>query len=365
MNNSQKGRICEIQKNTYYISVGDCSPTEINSSGGSQARQAEEGKAFSHAATRTPEAFLNISAGQEIIGKLKGSFDMSELPVVGDYVEFAYNPLGESLISAIVDRRNVMKRADQSGHAIGYVKTMVEQAMVANFDYVFIVSSLNDDYNCNRITRYVSYALQAEAVPVVILTKMDMCSNPGRFIREVEAISDKVRVHAVSALLGIGMEELATYFEPGNTIVLMGSSGAGKSTLVNAIAGKEIMKTGEIRESDSKGRHTTTYRHLLELENGVTFIDTPGMRELGMQNASDGIDDVFADIKELETRCRFNDCKHVTEPGCAVKKALETGELSEERYQLYLNLSNENYDNSQKMKQIAKNKKQLKKIRYE
>lgn len=325
MENHRIGRISEIQKNTYYIKF----------------------------------------EGQELIGKLKGTFRKDdELPIVGDYVNFIYNPVGESMIASICERKNVMKRPDQSGHAMEYVKTMVEQPMVANFDYVFIVTSLNDDYSYNRVARYVSHTLQANAIPVVILTKMDMCSNPGRYVSEIEEISDKVKVHAISALLDIGMDELVPYLKPENTIVLLGSSGAGKSTLVNALAGRGIMKTSKIRETDSKGRHTTTYRHLVELDNGVTLIDTPGMREIGMQSATDGIDDVFSDIKELECQCRFSDCKHKTEPGCAIKRAIEEGKLSEERYKLYFSLFHENVRNNQMKKQIAKNKKQMEKIKY-
>ena len=187
-----------------------------------------------------------------------------------------------------------------------------------------------------------------------------MCDNPGRYVREVEDLSDKVRVHAISALYNIGLEELGEYLQPGKTIVLLGSSGAGKSTLVNAISGETIMKTSEIRESDAKGRHTTTHRQLIELKNGVTIIDTPGMREIGMQSVAEGINDTFSDIVELESHCKFRDCRHETEPGCAVKKALEDGTLSKERYNLYLGLQHENENNTQKKKQIAKWKKQMK-----
>jgi ribosome biogenesis GTPase len=226
--------------------------------------------------------------------------------------------------------------------------------MVANVDYTFIVTSLNEDYSYNRIARYVSVVLQGNSIPVVVLTKSDLCSNYGRYIREVESISDKVRVHAISALYGIGIDELQEYMRPGVTICLMGSSGAGKSTLLNAFAGEEIMRTSQVRESDSTGRHTTTYRQLIELNNGVSIIDTPGMRELGMANTEFGIDNTFSDILELEQCCRFSDCKHDTEPGCAIKSAIETGELSIERYTLYKSLSAENIRNYARKKEISK-----------
>ncbi len=320
-NNRHKiGRICEIQKNTYMIRFED----------------------------------------EELSGKLKGIFlkEGLELPVVGDYVTFEYNPFGDSMITSVCERKSVLKRPDQSGHAISYVKTMQEQVMVANFDYVFIVVSLNNNYNYNRIARYISMTLQGGGIPVVILTKMDMCSNSGRYIREIEALSDSVRVHAISALYGIGLDELACYVQPGMTIVLAGSSGVGKSTLVNAIIGTDLMKTSEIREEDSKGRHTTTHRQMICLPNGAFLIDTPGMREIGMCDVDGGIDETFSDIAELEMQCRFRNCKHESEPGCAIKQALENGTLLEERYMLYRDLHQES-KRSKNMKAIAKKRRQI------
>lgn len=287
---------------------------------------------------------------QEIPAKLKGSFyekEADELPVVGDYVTFLYNRRGESTILSVCERKSFLQRPDQS-------KTGVMQYMVANADYCFIVSSLNEDYSYNRIARYVSVALQGGSTPVVILTKSDLCNNIGRYIREVEQISEKVKVHAISALYGIGLDELEDYLIPGNTICLMGSSGAGKSTLINQLMGEEIMKTSSIREGDDKGRHTTTIRRLMESSKGVTFIDTPGMREIGMANTQEGIDDTFADIVELECMCKFSNCRHETESGCAVKAAIERGDLSTERYELYRNLGKENTRNYAKKKEISK-----------
>ncbi len=314
------GRICEIQKNNYTIKFWE----------------------------------------EEIPGKLRGNFfkEGLELPVVGDYVTFQYNPVGDSVITSVCERSSVLKRPDQAGHAISYVKTMQEQVMVANFDYVFIVASLNDNYNLNRIARYVSITLQGNGIPVVILTKADLCSNPGRYQREVEELSDKVRVHTISALYEIGLTELEEYLKPGVTVAILGSSGVGKSTLVNALAGSEIMRMSEIRESDAKGRHTTTYRQMIELENGAVLIDTPGMRELGMCDVREGIDETFSDIVELQSRCKFRDCKHDTEPGCAVKAALADGRITRERYELYRNLQSES-DKAGKMKAIAKYRKEL------
>ncbi len=287
---------------------------------------------------------------KEIPAVVKGHFyeeAPKDLPVVGDYVIFSYNPKGDSVILEVCERQSFLQRPDQA-------KTGVMQYMAANVDHVFIITALDKDYSYNRIARYVTTALQGGAVPVVVLTKSDSCSNPGRYVREAESISDKVRVHAISALYGIGLDELEEYFQPGNTICLLGSSGAGKSTLINALCGEEIMKTGDVRTADSKGRHTTTHRQLIQLDNGVSLIDTPGMREIGLAGAEEGIDDTFSDIRELAQHCRFSDCRHEKEPGCAVKAAIERGELSEERLRLYKNLGKENADNHAKMKEISK-----------
>ena len=291
--------------------------------------------------------------GQELAARLKGSFyeePADQWPLVGDEVSFLYNPSGESIIRSVGKRKNLLQRLDP-------IKTGAIQSMVANVDDCFIVTALNGDYNYNRIARYVSLALQSGARPVIILTKADLCADVERHIREVETLSDKLRVHAVSAPQGIGMEALEEYFVPGRTIALLGSSGAGKSTLINAIAGEEIMKTGAVRASDDKGRHTTTHRQLIRLKNGVSIIDTPGMRELGVAGAEEGIDDTFSDILALAERCRFRDCRHETEPGCAVKAAIMRGELREARLALYQSLGAENRGNRARMKEISKRSK--------
>ena len=288
--------------------------------------------------------------GRELPAKLKGGFRdeaPESRPLAGDWVMFQYNPLGDSVIRSVCPRKSLLRRPDQA-------KTGVMQYMVANADLCFIVTSLNEDYSYNRIARYAGVALQGGVQPVVILTKADLCPDPAKYVREAETVSDKVRVHAVSALTGAGMDALAAYFVPGTAICLMGSSGAGKSTLINALAGEEIMKTGAVRQYDSAGRHTTTHRQLIRLKNGVDLIDTPGMREIGMARAEEGIADTFSDIVELENRCRFRNCRHETEPGCAVKAAVARGELSKERLALYKRLDAENTNNYAKMKEISK-----------
>ena len=294
---------------------------------------------------------------QELTAKLKGHFyegTADQLPVVGDYVTFLYNPRGDAVILDRCERRSLLTRPDQA-------KTGVTQFMVANADLCFVVTALNEDYSYNRIARYVSMARQGGVEPVVVLTKADLCPDAERYVQEVETISEGLRVHAVSATEGRGLEALSPDFVPGATICLLGSSGAGKSTLINAIAGTEVMKTGEIRASDDKGRHTTTHRQLIDLPNGVWIIDTPGMREVGLAGAAEGLDETFADILALESQCRFRNCRHETEPGCAVKAAIASGALSRERWDLYRNLGQENAKNYAKMKQISKWSKAYKK----
>lgn len=309
------GRICQIQKNTYYIQYEN----------------------------------ETLRAG------LKGSFyaEQKEFPAVGDYVDFLYNPQGDSVITAVRERKSVLKRPDWS-----HISTNMEQVMCANIDYVFIVTSLNENFNVNRIARYVAVTLQGNAVPVVLLTKADLCADPAPYIRAVEALSDKVRVHALSTLLGTGLEALDEYLQPGLTVALLGSSGVGKSTLVNALLGSERMRTGAVREKDAKGRHTTTYRQMLELENGAVIIDTPGMRQIGMCDDGEGIDETFGDIRALEQQCRFSDCRHGSEPGCAVQAAVAAGTLTPERLALYRRLHAES-DKAAKMKSIAIQRKKL------
>ena len=306
-------------------------------------------------------SFIITFEGRELPAKPKGSLyeaGQENWPLVGDYVSFVPNPAGDSLILAVRERKSLLKRPDQA-------KTGVNQYMVANADYCFIVTSLNADYSFNRIARYASIALSGGAEPVVILTKTDLCPNVGRYITEAESVSPGIRVHAVSAKYGIGLDELTQYFAPGKTIALMGSSGAGKSTLINALAGEEVMLTGEIREDDSKGRHTTTCRRMMLLPNGVWIVDTPGMREIGLSEAEEGIDRTFSDIAELESRCRFSNCRHESEPGCAVKAAIESGALTRERLELYRSLGKENADHRARKKEISRSIKEYKKNRKE
>jgi len=271
-------------------------------------------------------------------------------PTVGDFVYLKYNPAGDSIIEETLPRRSFFERRES-------FSVRGRQAVAANFDYVFITTSLNDEYRTRRLERYLSQARTSGAQPVIILTKKDIGRTEA--ISEAMAAAGDVPVHAVSAKTGEGLEEIRKYLAPGVTIVLMGSSGVGKSTLVNALAGQELMSTGAIREDDDKGRHTTTHRQMLMMPSGTAIIDTPGMRELGLWDSSEGVTDTFADIEALAETCRFRDCTHTREPGCAIRTALGAGELDPGRVRSWQQLRTEadatalRAQKQEKMKRIA------------
>ncbi len=284
------------------------------------------------------EVLLN---GEVLTAKLTGKLKYrNEYPVIGDYVLVRKVSENDVVIEEICERKSFLGRPDGSGHADRFVKNYVEQAMVANLDYLFIVSSMNDDFSMNRIIRFTATSVNGGCKPVIILTKADLCKERERFIREVHETAPNMEVYCVSSVTGEGMEELRKYLKKGVTIGMMGSSGVGKSTLVNALSGHESMKTGGIREKDSKGRHTTTHREMIDID-GTYFIDTPGMREFAIGDVEDALNETFDDIAELITRCRFSNCSHKSEPGCAVKEALENGSLPEERWEMYRSLMRE------------------------
>ncbi len=284
------------------------------------------------------EQYKIITDEGESAAKLKGSLFYNEAvantyPAVGDFVLVKHNPYGEDIIYQVLERKSKFSRLDSFNGG--------EQIVATNFDYVFIMTSLNYDFNIKRMERYLATAWQSGAVPVIVLTKADLCSDYTNYLEQIEQIAFGVSIVAVSSVTGEGMEKLEEFIKPHKTLVFLGSSGVGKSSLVNAIAREEIMKVNDIREDDSKGRHTTTHRQLIMLENATMIIDTPGMRELGMWNVSEGLDTTFADIEYLSRKCRFRDCSHENEPGCAVKKALESGELPLKRWESYLKLKKE------------------------
>lgn len=264
---------------------------------------------------------------------LRRSVTFPEVPTTGDFVALSHNPSGDGVITALLPRKTVFVRHESTGGAY--------QAVAANFDCVFIMTSLNDDFNIARLERYYTQALESGGQPVFVLTKLDCAVDaPGKMARAMD-IAFGTPVIAVSSASGEGLDQLAPYLQPGMTVALLGSSGVGKSTLVNTLEGRSIMKVNAIREDDSKGRHTTTHRQLIRLSSGAMIIDTPGMRELGLWDASEGVEDAFADLAALAASCRFRDCSHTCEPGCAILRALEEGTADAKRVENYLRLRRE------------------------
>lgn len=215
------------------------------------------------------------------------------------------------------------------------------QPIAANIDTVFIVCSLNSDFNLNRIERYLVMASDAGAEPVVVLTKADCCNNTEDYLQQVQSLDPMLATEAVNSLAPQSVKVLEPWCIPGSTVAFMGSSGVGKSTLVNTLLGIKTQATGTIRESDSKGRHTTTARSLHLMPSGALLLDTPGMRELQLASCEQGIEGAFADISKLATTCRFNDCQHHSEPGCAVQAAISDGLLEQRRLDNYRKLARE------------------------
>lgn len=275
----------------------------------------------------------------ELIGE-NGSFQIALLAsmpqmVVGDWILID----SEGGFDRLLERSTCFRRI-----AAGHQKE--EQLIAANIDTAFIVCSLNDDFNLNRIERYLALAHNAGVEPVVVLTKKDLCDDTESKLDSVQSLAPLLSVEVVNSLDSETKEQLAPWCNPGHTIVMLGSSGAGKSTLTNTLLGEEIQATQEIREDDSKGRHTTTSRSLIPMSGGAMLLDTPGMRELQLVDTEAGVAATFADIEELSTQCRFNDCQHQTEPGCAVQAAITAGELDERRLQNYEKLMREQAMNS-------------------
>ncbi len=278
-----------------------------------------------------------VSQEGELLAEISGKFrfetsQLSEFPAVGDFVMLDRNTdaTGNAIIHHVLTRKSAFVRK-----AVGQVNQT--QVVAANIDLVFICMALNNDYNLSRLERYISVAWDSMATPVVVLTKGDMCDDLVQKMQEVSVAAIGVDVIVTSSLDG-SYNQLAPYLKQGITASFIGSSGVGKSTLINCLAGNEMLTTSETRKDD-KGRHTSTRRELIVLPQGGVVIDTPGMRELGVESAD--LAKSFADIDQLSDMCRFKDCSHTNEPGCAIRQALADGSLDERRYESFLKLKKE------------------------
>ena len=286
------------------------------------------------------ENYKLFSEFGELTANISGKFrnnciSREDFPAVGDWVLFEYiKAENKAIIKEICPRKSKFSRK------IAGQQTQ-EQIIASNVDFAFIICALNYDFNLRRIERYLSLIWQSGAMPVVVLTKADLCSDVQNKISEVENIAFGVDVHAISNISTEGIEVLQKYFVNNKTVVLLGSSGVGKSSLINNLAEEEVMKVNVLRNGIDKGRHTTTHKQMLILPNGGLIIDTPGIRELQLWDAQDGISQTFNDIEELAKSCKFLDCTHTNEPDCAVQKAIEDGLLDACRFENYMKVQKE------------------------
>ena len=269
-------------------------------------------------------------------GKLHhASASRSQLPAVGDWVIIETTKSdGQATIRSVLPRKTTFSRKVAG-------KNNAEQIMATNVDTVWIVSTFGADFNPARLERYVTLVLETGAEPVIVLAKADLAEDTDTQLETAQLRLPDVPIHSVSAKAGMGLEALGAYLLPGHTIAVLGSSGVGKSTLINHYFGKELLFTASVREKDGKGRHTTTHRELILLPSGGLLLDTPGMRELQLWGADDTLEKSFSDIDAIALGCRFSDCTHESEPNCAVNAALESGDLSPERFSNYKKLKSE------------------------
>lgn len=261
--------------------------------------------------------------------------ERKDFPVVGDWVAFgSEESVGSAVIHEVLPRRSAFLRKESG-------KRTQAQVVAANIDTVFLVSGLDGDLNPSRVERYLLAAQASGANPVVVLNKADISDDLSKAVQTIEAVAPGVPVIAVSAVAGTGVEKLREHIRPAETVAFLGSSGVGKSSLVNLLLGADHQKVREVREDDGRGRHTTTHSQLFVLPDGGIVMDTPGLRELQLWSDSDGLALAFADIEDLAANCRFRDCNHDREPGCAIREALDGGILAARRWESYEKLKGE------------------------
>ena len=274
----------------------------------------------------------------EYYGKLKASHfyhnSRFPYPVTGDLVKYQYVETGDSVITETLPRKTYIQRFDAWSASNA-------QAIAANVDEVFILTSANHDFNLKRLHRYLAVCRQGKAHCTVVITKADVNPFAEDLLQVAKMDLPDTDVLLISAMTGQGIDEIEARMPAGSISVFLGSSGVGKSTLVNYLAGREVMDVNGIREDDSKGRHTTTHRQMIFLENGAMVIDVPGMRELALLDAEEGLQQTFKTVADFEGQCRFSDCTHENEPGCAVRAAIERGELTEKTLREYKSLQTE------------------------